>query len=56
MDRLESFVEGWMHALDIPEHQIGSSGHKHGVPRRTFFLLEGSDVGDEGGSMAMAAC
>ena len=56
VDRLESFVEGRMHALDIPEHQIGSSGHKHGVPRRTFFPLEGSDVGGEGGSRAVAAC
>ena len=36
-DRLEHHVEGRMHALDIPEHQIGASDLEHGVPWRVFF-------------------
>jgi hypothetical protein len=45
VDRLENFVESRMHALEIPEHQIGSSDHRHGVPWRTFFPHEGSGGG-----------
>ena len=36
-DRLEDYVEGRMHALDIPEAQVGSSDHERGVAWRTFF-------------------
>ena len=42
VDRVENFVEGRMHVLDIPEHQVGSSDHKHGVAWRTFFPHEGN--------------
>jgi hypothetical protein len=37
VDRLENHVEGRMHALNIPEEQIGSSDHERGVEWRTFF-------------------
>jgi hypothetical protein len=37
VDRLENYVEGRMHALDIPEEQIGSSDHERGIAWRTFF-------------------
>jgi hypothetical protein len=47
---LENFVEGRMHVLDIPEHQIGSSDHKHGVAWRTFFPHEGNG-GRDGGAV-----
>ena len=36
--------------LDIPEHQIGSSDHKHGVAWRTFFPPEGNG-GSDGGAV-----
>jgi len=36
-DRLEVYVEGRMHALDIPERQIGHGDSDHGVPWRVFF-------------------
>lgn len=39
-DRLENSTEGRMHALGIPEGQIGSSDHAHGVSWRTFFPHE----------------
>src|SRR5258707_13476947 len=40
VDRLENVVEGRMHALGIPEEQIGSSDYQHGVAWRTFFPHE----------------
>jgi hypothetical protein len=40
VDRLEHHVEGRMHALSIPEHQIGASDPAHGVPWRVFFPHE----------------
>ncbi len=43
-DRLEHQVEGRMHALEIPEAQIGSSDLLRGVPWQTFFPHE-SDGG-----------
>jgi len=56
--RLVNFVEGPMHRMDIPEHQIASSDHNHGVAWRTYFPQEvnGNGAGGEGGSMAIAAC
>jgi hypothetical protein len=45
VDRLEHHVEGRMHALDLPEHQIGSSDHEYGVPWRVFFPHEGTGGG-----------
>ena len=36
-DRMENHVEGRMHALGIPEEEIGSSDHARGVAWRTFF-------------------
>ena len=39
-DRLENAVEGRMHALNVPEAQVGSSDHGHGVAWRTFFPNE----------------
>ncbi|MGO9809193.1 MAG: hypothetical protein ACLP53_00060 [Isosphaeraceae bacterium] len=57
VDRLENFVEGRMHAMDIPERQIGSSDHKHGVPWRTFFPNEGSGGGiSPGGRINVDSC
>jgi hypothetical protein len=38
--RLENATEGRMHALDIPEEQIGSSDHMRGVAWRVFFPHE----------------
>jgi len=38
VDRLENFTEGRMHALDVPERQIGASDHKYCVAWRTCFL------------------
>ena len=40
VDRLENAVEGRMHALDIPEAQIGSSDNLRRVPWRVFFPHE----------------
>jgi hypothetical protein len=40
--QLENATEGRMHALDVPEHQIGASDHKNGVAWRTFFPDEGN--------------
>ncbi len=37
VDRLENHVEGRMHALEIPEEQIGASDNTRGVPWRVFF-------------------
>jgi hypothetical protein len=45
-DRLEHHVEGRMHALDIPEHQIGASDLEHGVPWRVFFPHERTGGGN----------
>jgi len=45
-DRLEHHVEGRMHALDIPEHQIGASDLEHGVPWRVFFPHEHTGDGN----------
>lgn len=42
VDQLENFVEGRMHALNVPEHQIGASDHKNRVAWRTFFPDEGT--------------
>jgi hypothetical protein len=42
VEQLENFVEGRMHALDVPEHQIGASDHKNRVAWRTFFPDEGT--------------
>ena len=42
VDQLENFVEGRMHALDVPEHQIGASDHKNLVAWPTFFPDEGT--------------
>jgi hypothetical protein len=36
-DRLELYVEGRMHALDIPERQIGHGDPDYGIPWRVFF-------------------
>ncbi len=36
-DRLEVYVEGRMHALDIPENQIGHGDPDRGIPWRVFF-------------------
>lgn len=46
VDRLEHYVEGRMHALGIPEGQIGSSNLTRGVPWRVFF----PDERDGGGN------
>ena len=43
-DWFENFVEGRMHALDVPEEQIGASDHVCGVAWRVFFPNE-SDGG-----------
>ena len=40
VDRLENAVEGRMHALDIPDGQIGTSDYAHGAAWRTFFPHE----------------
>jgi hypothetical protein len=40
VDRLENATEGRMHALDIPEEQIGSSDHLRGIAWRVFFPHE----------------
>ena len=45
-DRLEHHVEGRMHSLNIPEHQIGASDLEHGVPWRVFFPLERTGGGN----------
>jgi hypothetical protein len=50
VDRLENHIEGRMHALDIPEEQIGSSDHEHGIAWRTFFPDE-----RDGGGVATGA-
>jgi len=50
VDRLENHVEGRMHALDIPEEQIGSSDHERGIAWRTFFPDE-----RDGGGVATGA-
>ena len=47
-DRLEHHVEGRMHALDIPEHQIGASDLEHGVPWRIFFPHRAPPAGNGG--------
>jgi len=39
-DFLERYVEGRMHALDIPDDRIGFSDRLHGVPWRVFFPHE----------------
>jgi len=39
-------MEGRMHALDIPEEQIGSSDHLRGVAWRVFFPHERDDGGN----------
>jgi hypothetical protein len=39
-DRLEHYVEGRMHSLDIPEQQMGASDPDHGVPWCVFFPHE----------------
>jgi hypothetical protein len=44
-DRLEHYIEGRMHALDIPEHQFGYSDQAHGSPWRVFFPHGGSGGG-----------
>lgn len=49
VDRLEIAVEGRMHALNIPEDQIGSSDYEHGVPWRTFFPHERDGGGNSPG-------
>jgi hypothetical protein len=49
VDRLENAVEGRMHALGIPEEQIGSSDHEHGVPWRVFFPHERTGGGNVSG-------
>jgi hypothetical protein len=36
-DRLEVYVEGRMHSLDIPELQIGHGDSDHGIRWRVFF-------------------
>lgn len=50
VDRLENAVEGRMHALDVPEEQIGASDHPRGVAWRTFFPheREGGGVSPDG--------
>jgi hypothetical protein len=40
VDRLENVTEGRMHALDIPEKQLGASDHLRGVVWRVFFPHE----------------
>jgi hypothetical protein len=35
-DRLENYVEGRMHALGIPEHQIGHADKSRGLPWAVF--------------------
>jgi hypothetical protein len=42
VEQLEIATEGRMHALEVPERQIGASDHKNGVARRTFFPDEGN--------------
>ncbi len=49
VDRLENSVEGRMHALDIPEEQIGSSDHEYGVVWRCFFPYERTGGGNATG-------
>jgi hypothetical protein len=44
-DLFESYVRRRMHALGIPEHQIGASDHVHGIARRVFFPHEGTGGG-----------
>ena len=50
VDRLEYHVEGRMHALDVPEHQVGMSDHKNHVEWRTFFPDEMTGGGNGPGS------
>ena len=49
VDRLENAVEGRMHALEVPEPQIGSSDHQRGVAWRTFFPHERDAGGNSPG-------
>ncbi len=58
VDRLENHVEGRMHALDIPEEQIGSSDHERGIAWRTFFPDErdGGESRRVPGSASIPAC
>ena len=49
VDRLENAVEGRMHALDIPEEQIGSGDHQHGIAWCTFSPFERDGGGNSPG-------
>ncbi|HEV3122548.1 MAG TPA: hypothetical protein VGY53_11625 [Isosphaeraceae bacterium] len=50
VDRMENAAEGRMHALEVPEEQIGSSDRNHGVEWRTYFphAREGGSVSPGG--------
>ena len=50
VDRLEYHFEGRMHALGVPEHQVGMSDHKNHVEWRTFFPDEMTGGGNGPGS------
>jgi len=58
VDQLENFVEGRMHALNVPEHQIGASEHKNRVAWRTFFQMKApaEAMAPVAGSTLMPVC
>ena len=56
VDRLENATEGRMHALHIPEEQIGSSDHLRSVAWRVFFPHERDGGGNGTGGRLNVDC
>ena len=52
-DRFEVYVEGRMHALDIPDDEIGYSDRAHDVAWRVFFPHDQTGGGVAGGRIAV---